>query len=804
MMRSEKPLSDRPIAEMTDNEAMAELKDLAAALLHHDVLYHQKDMPEISDADYDALKRRNDALEAAFPHLVRTDSPNRRVGAGPADGFAKVAHRVAMLSLGNAFERADVKAFDERVRRFLQLAAAEPLTYTAEPKIDGLSASLRYEDGVLVEAATRGDGEVGENITANIRTLETVPERLSGHDFPAILEVRGEVYMAHADFAALNAERDAKGEPVFANPRNAAAGSLRQLDARITAARPLKFFAYAWGEVSDFPVSTQQAMVEKFGEWGFAINDLMQVCATVDDLIARYDLIGEQRADLPYDIDGVVYKVNDLALQGRLGFISRSPRWAIAHKFPAEQVQTRINAIDIQVGRTGSLTPVAKLEPVTVGGVVVSNATLHNEDEIARKDVRVGDQVVVQRAGDVIPQVVSVVLDKRPDASEPFVFPDICPVCQSKAVREFNAQTGREDAARRCTGGLTCSAQAVERFKHFVSRKAFDIDGLGEKQVEAFYLEDLIKSPVDIFTLESRNADFDPPLQKREGWGEKSAGNLFTAINARRSLSLDRFIYALGIRHVGDTTAKVLARHFGSMGAMMEQMNALTGERPGLDYLRLDGLNGLGQKRLGDLLAWARMRREMAGDDGDALGVAAEDIAKRDLNGLLRFLAVPAINRTVRASIIESFDDWAAFSRVLLRALDQAPGPVFSQLVDIDGLGYAVAEALADFFAEPHNVTVVVALLGEVRPADDMPVALSDTPFSGKTLVFTGKLIQMSRDEAKAMGETLGAKVAGSVSARTDLLIAGPGAGSKLKKAAELGVEVIDEAEWFRRVEGLL
>jgi DNA ligase (NAD+) len=681
-------------------EARVEHDRLAEEIAAHDIAYHQQDAPTITDAEYDRLRQRLVALEERFPELARISAVSRGVGAAPSGKFAKVLHRVPMLSLSNAFADADVTDFLDRIRRFLKLTDDAMIDLTAEPKIDGLSISLRYEGGELVEAATRGDGAEGENVTANVRTIAEVPAKLSGI-VPDVIEVRGEIYMSHADFAALNAAQEAAGDKTFANPRNAAAGSLRQQDASITASRPLRFFAYAWGEAPELPGDTQWDVVQAFKGWGLPVNPLMKLCHGADDLLTHYRLIESRRADLGYDIDGVVYKVNDIALQQRLGFVSRSPRWAIAHKFSAEQATTVLEAIDIQVGRTGALTPVARLRPVTVGGVVVSNATLHNEDEIARKDVRVGDTVVVQRAGDVIPQVVSVVLDKRPGDSAPYAFPHVCPVCGSHAEREDKG--GKADAVRRCTGGLICAAQRKERLKHFVSRNAFDIEGLGDKIIEEFADEGLLKVPQDIFALESRIGD---TLQDRDGWGAASAANLFAAINARRTIALDRFIFALGIRHVGETTARVLARAYGSAERLRD---AAMAAKPGNE-------------------AW-------------------------------------------------------------------------EELTSHDGIGDVVAEAIAQFFAEPHNVEVVDALLREVSPQALAAVATSSL-VSGKTVVFTGALERMTREEAKAMAERLGAKVAGSVSKKTDLLVAGPGAGSKLKDATKHGVEVIDEDEWFRRVGG--
>ena len=679
------------------------MKRLAREIAEHDERYHGQDAPTISDADYDKLRLRNAAIEERFPELVLAETPSKRVGAAPQEKFGKVQHRVPMLSLGNAFADSEVAEFLGRVRRFLNLPESAEIEVTAEPKIDGLSISLRYENGKLVQAATRGDGAEGENVTANVMTIADVPEKLAGKA-PAVLEVRGEIYMSHKDFAALNKKQIQDGEKTFANPRNAAAGSLRQLDSSITASRPLRFFAYAWGEAPELPGETQWDVVTGFKKLGFPVNPLMKLCRSEEELLAHYHSIEERRADLGYDIDGVVYKVNRLDWQARLGFVSRSPRWAIAHKFAAEKATTVLEGIDIQVGRTGALTPVARLRPVTVGGVVVSNATLHNEDEIARKDIRIGDTVVVQRAGDVIPQIVAVILDKRPRGAKPYEFPKVCPACGSHAERE-ERETGKTDVVRRCTGGLICPAQRVERLKHFASRNAFDIEGLGDKIIEEFYHDGLIQSPSDIFTLAARNERSLKKLKDREGWGEASVKKLFDAIDQRRSIALDRFIYALGIRHVGETTARVLARAYGSAEHFRDQMIAASHH---------------------DEEAW------------------------KELNA-------------------------------------------------IDGIGEVVAEAITQFFGEGHNIEVVNELLKHVTPAALAAVAASSA-VSGKTVVFTGALELMTREEAKSMAERLGAKVAGSVSKKTDLLVAGPGAGSKLKEAEKHGVEVIDEAEWFKRV----
>jgi DNA ligase (NAD+) len=682
-------------------EARLEHERLQAEIARHDERYYREDAPTISDAEYDALRRRYEALEKAFPQLVTKASLSKRVGAAPSEKFAKVRHKVPVLSLGNVFSDAEVEDFVARIRRFLGLGSDAPLAMTAEPKIDGLSCSLRFEGGRLVQGATRGDGYEGEDVTANVKTIAEIPHVLKG-TAPEILEVRGEVYMTRADFAALNVRQAEAGKPLFANPRNSAAGSLRQLDPTITAGRPLHFFAYAWGEVSKMPATTQMGMVHAFKAYGLPVNPLTVLCHSAEELLRHYHDIESRRASLPYDIDGVVYKVDSLALQERLGFVSRAPRWAAAHKFPAEQATTILRDIEIQVGRTGALTPVARLDPVTVGGVVVANATLHNEDEIARKDIRVGDTVRIQRAGDVIPQVLGPVLEKRPRGAKPYRFPTVCPVCGSAAIREIDPKTGTADVVRRCTGGLICPAQAMERLKHFASRHAFDIEGLGEKQIEQFYREGLIVKPADIFSLAARDAKSETKLKDREGYGETSVRNLFAAIEARRQIPLNRFIYALGIRHVGETNARRLARHFGTFEA---------------------------------LRATARAAKE--GSEARA------------------------------------------------------------EIDNIEGLGEVVAEAVADFFAEKHNEDELDALLQHVRPLPMEEVA-STSPVAGKTVVFTGSLEHMTRDEAKAQAERLGAKVAASVSKNTDLVVAGPGAGSKLAKAAELGIETINEDEWLK------
>jgi len=696
------------LAAMTRDDARAELERLARQLALANAAYHTDDAPVMSDADYDALKRRNAVIEARFADLKRADSPSDQVGAPVSETFAKVTHAQRMMSLGNAFSDEDVADFADSIRKFLGLGAAAPLALTAEPKIDGLSLSLRYEHGVLVQAATRGDGEVGENVTANARTISDIPHTLNGA--PDIIEVRGEVYMHHGDFAALNRRQAEKGEKPFANPRNAAAGSLRQLDAGITRSRPLRFFAYSWGAMSEPLAVTQTGAIKRLKALGFSTNPLTLSCESVDELLTHYRDIENRRATLGYDIDGVVYKVDDLALQARLGFRSTTPRWAIAHKFPAEIARTFVEDIEIQVGRTGALSPVARLKPVTVGGVVVSNATLHNEDYIAGldskgaeirggRDIRVGDWVEIYRAGDVIPKVRDVDITKRDATSVPYTFPTHCPECGSDAVREDG------DSVRRCSGGLICPAQAVEKLKHFVSRAAFDIDGLGNKQIEAFFADDQlpVREPVDIFTLATRDGKNLAKLKNRDGWGEKSVENLFAAIEAKREIPLNRLIFALGIRHVGENSASLLANHFST---------------------------------------------------------------------------------------------WQAFEDTISSA-DIGTGAAWDDLLSIDGVGGVMAAALVTAFHQENSRASIDRLVAELNITPVTRADISDSPVAGLTVVFTGTLDQMTRAEAKVTAETLGAKVAGSVSAKTDILVAGPGAGSKAKKAADLGVRVIDEGEWL-------
>jgi len=715
-------VTGKAVEKLASAEAEKELDRLAREIAEHDRRYHTEDAPTISDADYDALRRRNAAIEERFPLLIRPDSPSHRVGAKASEKFAEVVHRRPMLSLDNAFSDEDVAEFFGRVRRFLGLKEDDQIAVTAEPKIDGLSASLRYEKGILVQGATRGDGQEGEDITPNLRTIADIPLRLNGKP-PAVLEVRGEVYMTHKAFDALNKRQEKDGKPTYANPRNSAAGSVRQLDPAITASRTLNFFAYAWGEISELPAKTQSGMLEKFRDYGFVVNPLVKRCETLAQILTFYRDIEARRARLGYDIDGVVYKVDRLDLQERLGFVSRSPRWAIAHKFPAEQAETVLEDIEIQVGRTGKLAPVARLKPVTVGGVVVRNATLHNEDEIARLDARIGDTVVIQRAGDVIPQILRVILEKRPKNAKPYKFPTLCPVCGSHAVREVDEKTGKVDVDRRCTGGLICDAQTVERLKYFVARDGFDIEGLGGTMIELFHDKGLLKEPADIFALtekpekvskvlaehrtllseERRAAEGKEPVKtkaKKAEREDKVVDNLLAAIERRRTIPLDRLINALGIRHVGETTARLIARHYRTIEAFLAGMKA--------------------------------------------------ENAREELESL-------------------------------------------------EGIGGIVAEAICDFFDEKHNVNALDRLLAWLT-VTPMAAPVRSSPVSGKTVVFTGTLEKMTRQEAKARAESLGAKVSGSVSAKTDIVVAGPGAGSKLAEAKKHNVEVLDEDQWLKLI----
>ncbi|MCK0068547.1 NAD-dependent DNA ligase LigA [Kordiimonas laminariae] len=768
---------------LTKTEARLELARLATEIKFHDQKYYADDEPTVSDAEYDALRQRNSAIEERFPELIRKDSPSGRVGvAVKQDKFGKVTHARPMLSLDNAFNDDDVVEFEGKVRRFL--GVVETIRMTAEPKIDGLSLAVRYEKGVLVQAATRGDGAVGENVTANAKTIENIPHKLAGEGWPDVLEVRGEVYMGKEDFAKLNADNEAKGDKVFANPRNAAAGSLRQLDVSITASRPLKFFAYAWGEVSELPADTQMGMVELFKAWGFDVNPMMQAFDGAAGVISQYRLIEEQRASLDYDIDGVVYKVDRLDYQDRLGMVARAPRWAIAHKFPAEKATTLLKDIDIQVGRTGALTPVAKLEPVTVGGVVVSNATLHNRDEIERLGVRIGDTVVIQRAGDVIPQVVEVVADKRPSDAAPFVFPSECPVCGSHAAAEG------DDVVVRCSGGLICSAQRMERLKHFVSRNAFDIEGLGNKQIEAFDEWGWVREPADIFHLSEKQDE----LSRKEGWGEKSVENLIAAIEERREIDFHRMLFGLGIPSIGQGTGKLLARHFIDAAGLITYLNRT---KEVLGQFAVDHSPQEISSLHYCLLAFGHLKEFEISLKPDELFAASNAFItvvagrlERIESGKLKAENIKVQHLQTVANLGNKADyRFPQDSARELYAHDQ-------ELAAIDGIGSDVILNLADFYFEDQNRTAFHNLIEELN-INPVEAQADDSPVSGKTVVFTGTLVEMTRAEAKAKAEALGAKVSGSVSKKTDILIAGPGAGSKLKKATDLGVKTMTEEEWL-------
>ncbi len=786
--KSAKPTVSAPAPD----DAVRDHARLAAEVARHDALYFRDDAPEISDADYDALRKALLALEAAHPDLVTAASPTQRVGAAPVESFGKITHDVPMLSLGNAFEDADVADFTARVRRFLSFDASTLLAFTAEPKIDGLSISIRYEHGQVMHAATRGDGAEGENVTANVKTIREVPHTLKGKDVPERIDIRGEIYLGHDDFRRLNEAQLAAGDKVFANPRNAAAGALRQLDASITATRSLRFFAYTWGAASSLPADTQTGVIAAYARWGLPTNPRMRTCASAEEMLAFYREIGEARATLGYDIDGVVYKVERLDLQQRLGFVSRSPRWAIAHKFPAEQAATELRDIEIQVGRTGALTPVAKLASVTVGGVVVSNATLHNADEIERKDIRIGDTVVVQRAGDVIPQVVEVVLSKRPAGSKPYAFPTICPECGSQAVREVDPATGERDVVCRCTGGLVCPAQAKERLRHFVSRLAFDIEGLGEEKIAAFYDEGRIMRPADIFTLQARDARSSNPLKSRDGMGEKSVENLFRSIEARRTISLERLLFALGIRHVGEGTSRDLARAFMSYANFKSALDAAAKSKPGANYLRVLYTKGLGEKTAQVLIQQAATEVPRG---ADLFGSATPPFAAL-------VAGIKGVRATAVAALSAAFKSSAEFLDIARAAANEIPGDDYKSFAALNGIGEVATDALIDFFAEPHNVSAVDDLLAQITVSDYALAAVQQSPVTGKTVVFTGTLSKLGRNEAKAQAERLGAKVAGSVSKKTDYVIAGTDAGSKLDKANELGVTVLSEDEWLSLVGG--
>jgi len=766
-----------PAASLSKVQAEEEHSRLGAEIAQHDANYYLADAPTISDAEYDLLRQRYQELEAAYPQLAGAESLSRKVGAAPSEKFAKIRHAIPMLSLGNVFSDAEAREFLSRVRRFLGLDDTAILKVTAEPKIDGLSCSLRYEDGALIHAATRGDGFTGEDVTANARTIRDIPQRLA--DAPKVLEVRGEVYMPRSAFVELNRRQVAAEEKTFANPRNAAAGALRMLDASVTAERPLHFFAYALGEISSPLAKTQFGTIEALARLGFSTNPLTRLCASPDEMLAHFGFLESQRAELDYDIDGVVYKVDDMAFQARLGFVSRAPRWAVAHKFPAANAVTTLESIEIQVGRTGVLTPVARLKPVNIGGVVVSNATLHNEDEIERKDIRVGDHVLVQRAGDVIPQIVQVVSPHPAQRGHKFEFPHICPACGSAATREFDEARGEWDAARRCTGSLTCPAQAIERLKHFVSRKAMDIDGLGEKQIELFYKEGLVKTPSDIFLLPRKNEELNRKIEDWEGFGETSVKNLFAAIEASRDVAFNRFLYALGVRHVGESTAMSLARAFSSLDALRAAVDAAGRQKAGAHYRELTNIAGIGETRARAIVEGFKDGAPQRQETPSRLGLSA------------RVLTKPA-----REALDAHYLDWDRFEAAMRHAVAEQPGEDYLQLASIEGT--VAAESLIEFFEEPHNRKEIDELSQLLRIAA-VAAPRTDSGLSGKTIVFTGGLERMTRSEAKQLAEQLGAKVAGSVSKRTDFVVAGSDSGSKSEQARALGVEIVDEAEWLRR-----
>jgi len=774
-------MSDLPVDQLFESAAREELERLTVELARHDALYHGADAPEISDADYDALKRRALEIEDLFPDLTGPASPSRVVGPAGSGQFSPVRHGAPMLSLDNAFSREEVTDFVARIRRFLKLAADEPVDFVGEPKIDGLSASLRYEHGVLITGATRGDGRTGEDVTANLRTIADIPQSLAGDDWPEVIEVRGEVYAPNEAFGDFNAAADAAGQRTYANPRNFAAGSLRQKDPAITAKRPLRFFAYAWGETSRSFADTQAGALEALESWGFQVNDRSRKVEDAAGLQALYAELERDRAGLGYDIDGVVYKVDRLDWQTRLGFVARTPRWAIAHKFPAQQATTVLEGIDIQVGRTGSHTPVARLHPVTVGGVVVRNATLHNADEIARLDVRVGDTVTLQRAGDVIPQILGVVDASRLGRGESWVFPQTC-ICPLKTVlvKETNA-SGVESVVRRCTGELACPFQRIEHLKHFCSRRAFDIEGLGEKQLMAFHERGWINQPADIFRL-ARDPEKLDALRAEDGYGETSVRNLVSGIDARRTIALDRFIYGLGVRDIGEQTSIVLARAFETWHAFETACLAAAEGIPSEDWVRLNEAPAVSPRVVAALAA--------------ATPPAADPWPEAPIDQKIA-LAFPGLAAPARRGLATLADDWVGLVRLATVARHQGPSEGLGQIAGVSGVGPVAARALALFFRETHNRAMVDALVAEMKRIEDAEKPKSDTPVAGKTVVFTGSLERFTRDEAKARAESLGAKVSGSVSKKTDYLVAGPGAGSKMADAAKLGVAILTEDEWL-------
>ncbi len=779
-------MTETPIPDLSAAEAETELARLSVELARHDALYHGQDAPEISDADYDALKRRALEIEDLFPDLTRPASPSQVVGAAASSQFAPVRHGVPMLSLDNAFSAEEVTDFVARIRRFLKLPGDEAVAFVGEPKIDGLSASLRYENGVLVTGATRGDGRTGEDVTANLRTIADIPQTLSGSGWPEVIEVRGEVYAPNNAFDAFNAAAEAEGQRTYANPRNFAAGSLRQKDPAITAKRPLRFFAYAWGETSTAFAETQADALKALESWGFQVNARSQKVEDATGLQALYAELERDRAGLGYDIDGVVCKVDRLDWQARLGFVARTPRWAIARKFPAQQATTVLEGIDIQVGRTGSHTPVARLHPVTVGGVVVRNATLHNADEIARLDVRPGDTVTLQRAGDVIPQILGVVDADRPDRGQPWAFPHLC-ACPLKTalVKETNA-SGVASVVRRCTGELACPFQRIEHLKHFCSRRAFDIEGLGEKQLTAFHERGWISQPADIFRL-ARDAEKLDALRAEDGYGETSVGNLVAGIDARRTISLDRFIYGLGVRDIGEQTSIVLARAFETWPTFEAACLAAADGIPSEDWVRLNEAPAVSPRVVVTL--------------AEASPPAEDPWPEAPIDQKIA-LAFPSLAAPARRGLATLADDWAGLVRLAAIARNEGPSEGLGQIAGVSGVGPVAARALALFFRETHNRAMVDALVAEMARIEDAERPKTDTPVAGKTVVFTGALERFTRDEAKARAESLGAKVSGSVSRKTDYLVAGPGAGSKMADALKHGVTVLTEDEWLALIGG--
>lgn len=779
-------LSNIPVDKLTPIEAQSELERLAKEIAMHRAAYYQEDAPTISDAEFDLLERRNALIEQKFPKLIRADSPSKSVGAKASTKFQKHTHSVSMLSLDNAFNATDVFDFLARAKRFLGLSNETELAATAEPKIDGLSLSIGYENGILKHAATRGDGKVGEDVTANVLFIDDIPKKLNTKTPPKFIEIRGEVYISGSGFAELNQMQSESGGQLYANARNAAAGSLRQIDPSISASRPLKFFAYALGENKDLGITTQTDLINTLKEWGFVTNDKTKLCLSGEELIEYYNQIGDLRENLGYDIDGIVYKINDLALQERLGIVTRFPRWAIAHKFPPKPSETILEAIDIQIGRTGVLTPVARLKPVAVGGVMVSNATLHNEDFIHDLDLHIGDSVFVQRAGDVIPQIIGIDKAKRPDDAQKYSFPKICPCpLKTSVTRTIDDQSGEAEVAARCNGEYNCPFQRLRHLEHFVSRSAFDIDGLGPRQIEVFLQSKLINEPSDIFTL-AQKAD---ELRKLEGFGETSINNLLSAIDNRREIALERFIFALGVRHIGQTTSGLLARNFGTFAAFESAVLAATKAKPSPEYIALTYLDGLGP-----------VMRDRLLDAADKINAFTPDLFENDdiednLKNLAKFL-----NAKARTALANHFANWQELKGAIAAANMGRPKQAYIDFCAQEGMGEVATNALIEFWGNENAYTSLRRLLEHVTPKDADKVQ-NDSAIAGKTIVFTGTLENLSRDEAKAQAIKLGAKVSGSVSSKTDYVVVGEDAGSKLTKAKELGVKILNTAEWLELIE---